>query len=306
MKAKILALLMPVLFLLSACKPALPVATPIVPLPSPTPTSTPSLTGLITTNPPTSTIEPVPVDPSSLRITYTCNDGFIITACGKKILIDTLFRDSGGICLKDLEEEAARNQHPFDNADLVLISHTHWDHFDLQIVGAYLQSNPQAILVSEKPVGDELRVKYPNFVQVQEQVQSVDLGVGESIQMIVQGINLEIISAPSDVSNLGFIIHIGEYTLFHSGDSGSSPEMTSQFLAYQLPGKNIDVAFIPYWYLLDPQYHSTVEEDIQAKYYIPMHYAGENINRVLNAIKTIYPQAITFYEEMQTWIHPLR
>jgi L-ascorbate metabolism protein UlaG (beta-lactamase superfamily) len=297
-----------VLALVTGCVGATPLPTPVLPSATPAATSAPPTETLSPTDAPIRpTVTPELAAPaeSALNITYTCNDGFIITFQGKKILIDALFREPGIPCYTDPEESAAMAlaRPPFDGVDLILVSHEHSDHFEPQIVGACLQNNPQAVLVSKGPVIDELKKRFSGFDQVRDRVRSVQLAEKESVQMTIHGIDLEIINAPADVPNLGFLIQIGGVTLFHTGDSGINRAMVDLFQSYHLPDKRIDLAFVPWQYLGDEWYHPLVEKGIQAKNYVPMHYAGDDAAQVFKAVSTYYPQAILFRKTMQTWVY---
>jgi L-ascorbate metabolism protein UlaG (beta-lactamase superfamily) len=280
-----------------------PTATPILPTATLIPPTATPIPPTATATLPAATPEPSGSAPSALSITYTCNDGFIISASGKKVMVDALFQETYCGCQSSTEEAAALEaaQPPFDSVDLILVSHSHEDHFASQIVGTYLQNNTKAELIAMESVVSELQQQFAGFDQVQERVHSVQAGDGQSVQMTVQGIDLEVISAPADVPNLGFLIQIGGLTLFHTGDSGTGPETVALFQSYHLPDKHIDLAFVPWWYLADEWNHPLVEEGIQAQNYVPMHFAGDDAAQVFQAVAAYYPQAILFRKELQTW-----
>jgi L-ascorbate metabolism protein UlaG (beta-lactamase superfamily) len=245
------------------------------------------------------------VAPSVPRITYTCNDGFIINAGGEKILIDVLYRESYAGC-QDAGEAAvmASSQPPFGEADLVLVTHEHKDHFEPQVTGSYLQTNPEAQLVTMQAVADILQQEFAGYDQIQGQVHIVQPADGQRVQMAFDGIDLEAMLIPADVPNLGFLIRIGDYTFFHSGDSGDAPEITSIFQSYQLQGEEIDVAFLPFWYLTDPKY-LPVLESIQARDYVPMHFTpAYGQADAFEQVPSAYPEALLFTSEMQTMTYP--
>jgi L-ascorbate metabolism protein UlaG (beta-lactamase superfamily) len=266
---------------------------------TPDPTSTPKFTPTIT---PTTAPVVTPIDPSIMQITYVCNDGFIIVAGGKKILIDALFRDTNDICKIDPPGDVAGlSQAPFDHADLVLISHSHWDHFDPQIVGNYLVANPEAIVIAEKSAADALREEFSSFDLVGDRVQSVELSRGESSRLNPAHISLELIGMPADVRNVAFLFRLGEFTFFHSGDANFDEEIFSDLQGIGLPARGINFAFVPYWYMTDSTSRTLLEEGLDADHTIPMHYAGEGGEGLFNVISKVFPQAIIFHEELQTW-----
>jgi len=282
---------------LAGCGQASPAATALPPVASEEP---PAATAVL----PQTTPEPTAPAGIALQITYTCNDGYIISAGDTKILIDVLYRETYIGCKSDEAELAAMTsaQPPFDGAGLILITHTHADHFDAQIVGAYLQNNPRAVLVTSDLVVDQLRKQFEAFDQVQKRVRSVPIPDEAPVQMTVQDIDLELVSAPADVPNLGFVIRIGGLTLFHTGDSDFTPGITTRFQSYRLPDKQIDLAFVPWWYLGQESIHHLVEDGIRAKNYVPMHFVTRELPGVSKAVLAYYPQAIVFRTEMQTWV----
>ena len=266
-----------------------------------TATSTPDPTSTSTSTPTTTPVV-TPIDPSVMQITYVCNDGFIIVAGGKKILIDALFRDTNDICLTDPPGDAAGlSQAPFDHADLVLVSHSHWDHFDPQVVGNYLVANPEAIVIAEKSAADALREEFTSFDLVGDRVQSVELLRGESSRLNLAHVNLELIGIPAEVRNVAFLFRLGEFTFFHSGDANFDEEIFSDLQGIGLPARGINFAFVPYGYMADSTSKTLLEEWISADHYIPMHYAGEGGEWLFTVISKIYPKAIIFPEELQTW-----
>ena len=250
-------------------------------------------------------LKPTQADLSALSITYICNDGFIVAAGGKKILIDALFHDSQDSCKADSDETAQFARPPFDDADLVLVSHSHWDHFDPRIVGNYLLNNPKGILIAEKSAAEALGREFKSFELVADRVHSVELARGQKTDLSLAGVNVEMVSSPADVPNLGFLFQLGEFTFFHSGDAGMEPETISDFRDCQLHKQGIDFAFVPYWYLADPVGRSILEKGIRAGNYIPMHfagdYSGEGPAQIFNVLIKYFPQAIFFPEEWQTW-----
>jgi L-ascorbate metabolism protein UlaG (beta-lactamase superfamily) len=273
-----------------------PAATPTTPAVPPTATPTP----IPPTGTPAHLIQVTPVDPAALHITYVCKDGFIITAAGKKIMVDALFHDLHDICRKDSDATAQSGLPPFDNADLVLVTHVHWDHFSPELVGSYLQNHPMAVLVAEKAAVEALEANFPAFAQIGKRVNRIELARGSETQMSLSGIDLEIISAPADVTSLGYLIRLGEYTFFHSGDSGLDTKIISEFKAYRLCEKGIDFAFVPFWYFSDPLGTALLQE-ICGRHYIPMHYAGEGAEGYLTDLNRSDPRTIIFPEEWQAW-----
>jgi L-ascorbate metabolism protein UlaG (beta-lactamase superfamily) len=245
-------------------------------------------------------------DPSAVRITYTCNDGFMIAAGGKKVLIDVLFQEADVAGCQSNEQEMAAMASagaPFGGADLVLVTHDHSDHFEPQLTGSYLKNSPRAQLVTLPVVAEILSRDFAAYSQIEGQIRTVLPAEGQPVRISVDGIDLEAYTLPNDVPSLGFLVRIGGLVFFHSGDSGDA-QTIPVFQSYQLPAKGIDLAFVPFWYLSDPGYRPILDS-IQAQSYVPMHIEPRFVDpdgfaQILEA----YPAAILFRGEMQTMIYP--
>src|SRR5215216_4495556 len=98
--------------------------------------------------------------PESLTITFLANEGVMLSAGGKKVLIDGLFLkyETGYAVPADSTQSAlAAARAPFDGTNLVLVTHRHGDHFHPAPVAAHLRANTQATLVTSQQVIDSLR-----------------------------------------------------------------------------------------------------------------------------------------------------
>jgi L-ascorbate metabolism protein UlaG (beta-lactamase superfamily) len=242
----------------------------------------------------------VTAEPSVL-ITYVFNAGFLISSGGKKILVDALFDHcSYGPCSPSRIRLLENGLPPFDNIDLILATHDHYDHFDPLMVGKHLENDPQAVFVSTEDVVSMLRSDFPGFDGVQERVKAIQLTYGESAQVALNGIELEIVRLPhSGANNLGFLIHLAGGRVFHAGDSEGT---LSDYQPYQLPGKEIDVAIVTHYQLMgDP---NPILEGIQARYIVPMHFPPGDMGDVFNLLEDYFPQVVLFREEMQSWVLP--
>jgi L-ascorbate metabolism protein UlaG (beta-lactamase superfamily) len=83
-------------------------------------------------------------------ITYVGNAGFLISIGDKKILIDALFKGFEGSYKlpQEVQDKLTLAQAPFDDVDLILVTHAHSDHIDPVMVLQHMQNNPDAIFDS--------------------------------------------------------------------------------------------------------------------------------------------------------------
>ncbi len=115
-----------------------------------------------------------------MEILYIANDGFLIKSGNKKILIDALF---GGFesdwCVSPsgkIINKMETSTEPFDQIDVILISHAHVDHFNKEIVLRHLVSNEAGVLICPEQVRIELE-KDDRYEKLRTQVKEITPGI---------------------------------------------------------------------------------------------------------------------------------
>lgn len=239
---------------------------------------------------------------SDVEVTFVGNAGFLFTAGDKKILIDALFQSQYMVSDQVLDLMLTA-QPPFDGIDLILATHNHADHFVPEQVLECLQNNPEAVFVSTSEAVDMLHV-HSDFDALRERVIPIQLQEGEQTQLVANGVGLEMFylshgaGAPD---NLGFLVTIGGHRLFHTGDLVSDDVTVPYLQAYHLPDKHIDVVLFPWFFLVDRDGLPLATEGIQAQQIIPIHWDGRD-DDTLNRVANYVPDAIFFYEELDSWV----
>ncbi len=181
------------------------------------------------------------IDDVVKNITWLGHDGFLIKGDGKAIVIDPFQ-------VKQCEP-----------ADIVLISHEHYDHCSPEDVNKIRKDS--TVIVTEA----QSATKLSGDVRV---VQPGD-------QLTVSGIPIEAVPSyntnksfhPKENGWLGFIVTVEGVRIYHAGDTDRIPEMES----FQ-----VDIALLP----VSGTYVMTAEEAVEAarvmkpKVAIPMHYGA--------------------------------
>jgi L-ascorbate metabolism protein UlaG (beta-lactamase superfamily) len=240
---------------------------------------------------------------SHVEIIYTGNEGFLIVAEGKKVLIDAFHR----LGQARNQEMLENGQPPFDDVDLILTTHTDHDHFDLHMAGQYLVKYPNTHFVSTKQATDAFEKYFPDVEKIKARLKGFAPREGERISFSHEGIDITMMllqhgrNREVKVTNLGFLFSIGGKKIFHMGDSEI---IHSELNIYDLPEENIDVAFVPYWYFTSEKYKPALLQNIGAKQVIAMHLilvggGPQERREILESIHEEFPEAILFSEEME-------
>jgi L-ascorbate metabolism protein UlaG (beta-lactamase superfamily) len=156
-----------------------------------------------------------------------------------------------------------------DKADILLISHEHFDHFSLDDIKKLVNENTTIVTIpAVKKELSSLKVKEVKAVKPGDKLK-----LGEVSIEVVPAYNLNKFREPGKVfhpkedGKAGFIIGIKGVRVYHAGDTDIIPEMK---------GLKPDVALLP----VSGTYVMTAEEAAQAakivepKLAIPMHYGA--------------------------------
>ncbi len=246
------------------------------------------------------------------EITYVGNSGFLIKIGDKKILIDALFKgfEDSYLLPQAVQDKLTSAQAPFDDVDLVLVTHAHGDHIDADMVRQHLKNNPNAIFASTKQTVDALNARdtLDNF---HERRIGFNPSKEKSDIKDINGISIEAFYLPhgsdSRIINNGFLISVNGVSFFHTGDVDFDQFTFEEFRSLQLPEKKIDLSFIQHFYLTSDSTSSQfVNKGIGGKYILPIHYHFTTPGFDAAIIKENYPDAILFDKELESWKMPAK
>ncbi|NPD46630.1 MBL fold metallo-hydrolase [Lentimicrobium sp. S6] len=243
---------------------------------------------------------------NKVDVSYVGNSGFLINIGDKKILIDALFKGFEGdyILPQKIQDKLINAKVPFDDVDLILVTHAHGDHVDLDMVKQYMQNNPKTVFASTQQLINVLTDstnRWIGFNPTKEKPESKVIG----------DIKIEAFYLPhgpdSRIINNGFLITVNGISFFHTGDVDFDQFTFEEFQSLQLQERKIDLSFIQHFYLTsDSISRQFVTKGIGGKYIIPIHYHFTTPIFDSILIKQNYPEAILFNEELQTWHMPTK
>ena len=248
------------------------------------------------------------------KITYVSNEGFLIESAGKKVLVDGLFNkidgdwcDSPSDSIVELMKNA---QPPFDNIDIIAITHKHKDHFSEDIVVNHLLNNPAGQLVCPKQVEEILGIN-PNYDKIRDRIIAITPNLYANISITISDIPIRIlrlehshymevdsvsgnnVNRHRNVENLGYLFNVNNIKVFHCGDTNPLNEI--EYSTFLLNEEEIDIAFVERLFFTKGKKSIEILNNyIQPKQIIVMHIRPSNINPFLNHFKTT--ETVNIYE----------
>lgn len=178
----------------------------------------------------------------TLHVWWLGQSGFLCQCEGRHLLFDPYLSDS-------LTRKYAQTDKPhvrmteltidpgrLDFIDVVTSSHNHTDHLDGETLKALFQSNPDLALALPE-ANRELAAKRLNH----DGAKFVGFAEGDTKE--VNGFAFTAIPAAHEERTpafLGFVVRIGPWTVYHSGDTLMFPELVEALRRHP-----IDLAFLP-------------------------------------------------------------
>jgi len=178
-------------------------------------------------------------------------------------------------------------------------------HFSARTVGLHLEHNKSAVLVSSRQVVNSMRSDFAGYDRIGSQVHEVTPLWKQRQSLRVNGVGIEVLGLRHGgeefhaVQNLGYVVHLGRWTLLHVGDADATEENLRSF---NLQQEGIDVAFLPFWYLMTPEGQALVREHIRPKHIIAVHIPHASVSELHKAtadIRAAFPDCTIFYTLMQ-------
>ena len=148
-----------------------------------------------------------------------------------------------------------------DPADVVFITHAHFDHFVMEDIDKIRSGN--TTIVAPKDVADELS---GNVKAVGPGDSDVVAGVNFTAVPAYNVVEERLQNHPKANNWVGYILTLGENTYYHAGDTDHAPELDEI---------RADVAFLPVGgggYTMTVPEAAGLAKTIQPQIAVPMHY----------------------------------
>ncbi len=259
-----------------------------------------------------------------LTVTYVANEGFIIECPGKKVAIDAFF---GGWKSEDylmpsdsLIELMKTARPPFDNPDLIAITHFHSDHFEAGLVASNMKHNPRTVLICTPQVAEKLG-KDEAYAEFSSRIKVIAAPVDSMVAVTVDGIDIEVlpgkhgpyletdeatgeqIDRHAGVQHLEYLITMCGRTIFHSGDAPLND--MNRYPRLGLGAHKIDLAMVQ-WFTPRERIsfrENLVRETIKPEKIILMHISpGRSFSEPENIKACTEGNIIVPRRSLEKWI----
>jgi L-ascorbate metabolism protein UlaG (beta-lactamase superfamily) len=224
----------------------------------------------------------------SARVTYLANTGFMVEVGETKMLFDAMFQNGMDRYLTPEEttvEQMKLALPPFDNVEMIFVTHMHSDAFDPYLTIQHMLHNKQAKLFCPQQVINKLKIFTEDYPEIQGRIIETTPIVNRYDRILVNNheifaLNLKHSEMMNDhVENIGFVVNVDGVKVFHSG--GSTPETLGDLRGLRLSDLGIDIAFLNDRYGLRKGSKLT-NEIVSARYNVLMHFETYITDTVLD------------------------
>lgn len=250
----------------------------------------------------------------SIVVQYIANAGFLIEMDDLKLVIDGFFNQGFNryeIPDSITQSKLSQNMPPFQDLDLILVTHKHADHFNDSLIYLHMTNNEKAILICPNQVDLLLRKDSLKYSMVQNRIKSISPDTDAYIKTNIDG--AEIIACRlwhgkkqnKDIENLGYVLTYKGKTIFHSGDA--TIQDFNGLNDLDLAKIEIDVAFLFSGFGGIPFLNKT-DSLIQADNYVFMHLSKDFADKFFGPFENnpdLIKNPFIFREKMERKVYCL-
>ncbi|UCC71629.1 MAG: MBL fold metallo-hydrolase [Gemmatimonadota bacterium] len=250
----------------------------------------------------------------SVVITQLAVAGWMVSAGGRTLIIDALHRHPRHAPVAETLERLEHASPPFDEIELVLVSHAHSDHFHYESTAEHLRRNPNAVLVSGRLVHDQL-TELSDFERFSDRVIVAAPEPGEVVELDANGMKIKVFrlshgepNADYSADNLGMIVDLCGVKVLNTGDI--VPTGQTAVFRQALPGsEGVDIAFLAFTMFDEenlPEAATIIDDYIKPRYIIPSHLYEQHFGEFTKAIEDRYPKAVIFHSKGEVKVRVTR
>jgi L-ascorbate metabolism protein UlaG (beta-lactamase superfamily) len=225
--------------------------------------------------------------PSATVVRYVANAGMLVSVDGHDFLIDAPIRDGIAPYPTSAPDQRRRLESalpPYDRVEAILVTHWHEDHFSPEAIAAHLAANPRATVISAPEVVNRIRDAAPQIPasrflpSLPAPGQAATARVGDVAVRVLRIRHNPTRRLPEQ--HVGFLI--GETrAVLHVGDA--DPVADNFAVLGTMP--RVDVALLPYWYVLTENSRRMVAASIAPRQIVAMHMPLSEAGALTTALR---------------------
>ena len=150
-----------------------------------------------------------------------------------------------------------------NDADIIFITHEHYDHFDIDSINKVKSSNT-TIIAPKSMENDIKNIEFKNYIFLNP---NEEINLGDINIKTIPAYNIDKKFHPKNSNWLGYIITYNNVTYYIAGDTDKTPDNEKV---------KCDVAFIPIgsYYTMDVTEAAELLKIINPKVVVPIHYGS--------------------------------
>jgi L-ascorbate metabolism protein UlaG (beta-lactamase superfamily) len=158
-----------------------------------------------------------------------------------------------------------------EKADIILITHSHYDHCSVADIGKIVQDGTKIIMTADCQ-SKIVRFNIPIKMEIVESGQELD--IGDIKISVLPAYNLDKHFHPKNEGWVGYLLKINNILIYHAGDTDLIPEM-QKLTGYKQVGKEF-VALLPIGgrFTMNAEEAAEAAKLIKPTIAIPMHYGS--------------------------------
>lgn len=239
------------------------------------------------------------------KATFIANSGVLVQVGQSKVLIDGLYTDGRGkfATPTDAQVDAMVNgKVPYNNLSLALVTHVHPEHMNPQKLAQMLFTQKSLKCVSTPQTIDSVKVVMDDFSVVEKRLLAFPTSRTWKTASL-EGITIKAAyarhpgKANAKIMDVIFLLTMGDKKVLHLGDADMNPD---RFDELNLHYEEVDVAFVPFWYMSSFYGAELVKKYVKADKIVAVHFPEKGSPDSIAKIKKFVPGAIIFDNPGQT------
>jgi len=246
------------------------------------------------------------VGQKTLEVTYIANEGFLLTSGKDKVLIDGIFNNAYGkyhVPSTSVLTQERGALSPFDSLTVLLISHKHADHVNVDYVAEQMVKDLRSRLICPLQVSDMMK-PLGNHASIKDRIIARTPAFSARFDTTIRNVGIQVMSFhhPNDpkmeIQDVGFLVTINGFKILHTGDALN--DSLDFYKNLNLAKDSIDIAFISRWYF-DTEYGdegTEIMRYLHPKVIIAMHINTDKYTYYRNASNSIQGISPVYFMEV--------